>query len=372
MTEAWADQREGDGLRQLLLERLEEPGPGDRWLAEEVARLAAEGAPVHAEILHILTHLRFPEGAARAHWERILSHRERLQRDLVRDVGLRVTILDYFVNVDRALRSPKVIELRAFAEAERSAITDPLTGLGNRAYFGAALEREVERARRLQQELSLVLLDLDDFKQINDGWGHPEGDRVLTGVGEAVRSELRGMDMAARYGGEEFAVLLPGTGRAGARAVADRIRARIESRFRGRAPHVTTSGGLATWPGDAGSAEELVRSADRALYRAKAMGKNGIADSGEERRRAPRLPARHSVVVSARGGGKARARARNTSDGGVLVRLRQPLAVGTQLDMVFEPPLGEHPDAAGEVVHVEAASDEPRWDVGVRLVARAG
>jgi diguanylate cyclase (GGDEF)-like protein len=361
---------EGERLRQRLLERLEEPGPGDQRLAEEVARLADLGAPVYGEILHILTHLRFGEVAARAHWERVLSHRERLQRDLVRDVGLRVAILDYFVNVDRALRSPKVIELCAFAETERSAITDPLTGLGNRAHFGATLEREIQRARRLGQELSLVLLDLDDFKQINDGWGHPEGDRVLTGVGEAVRGELRGMDMAARYGGEEFAVLLPGTGREGARAVADRIRARVEERFSERPPHVTTSGGLATWPGDAASGDDLLRSADRALYRAKAMGKNGIADTGEERRREPRVPARHRVVLSA-GGRSADADARNTSAGGVLVRVGQPLAVGTHLDLVFEPPLGERPGAAGEVVHVKPAA-ESRWDVGVRLLLGTG
>ena len=372
MREAWTTSPEDDGLRQQLMARLEDPGPGDRWLADEVAHLAASGAPVHAEVLHILTHLRFPEPEARDHWERILSHRERLGCDLVRDVGLRVAILDYFVNVDRALSSPKVIELRTFAETERSAITDPLTGLGNRAQFGAALEREVQRARRLRQELSLVLLDLDDFKQINDGWGHPEGDRVLAGVGEAVRRELRGMDLAARYGGEEFAVLLPGTGREGARAVADRIRGRIERRSRRRPPHVTASGGLATWPGDAESGDELIQSADRALYRAKAMGKNGIADTGAERRRAPRLPARHRVVVSAGNGSRAAADARNTSDGGVLVRLAEPLAVGTQLDLLFEPPLGERPDASGEVVHVEAAGEESRWDVGVRLNARVG
>lgn len=359
---------EAADIRSELLGLLEERPPRD---AELVQRLEASGpdAPVCSTLLHILTHLAFSEEEARPHWAAIRRHRERLERDLGRDVGLRVAILDYFQNVSRSLHSPKVIELRAYAETERSAISDGLTGLFNQTYFRQVLQREVQRARRHGRELSLVMLDLDDFKAINDTRGHVEGDRVLTRAADVIRSGLREIDLAARYGGEEFAVLLPDTPRAGGYAVAERIRTGIQKRFgRGRvAARVTLSGGVATCPTDARTSEDLVRRADSALYQAKASGKNRIVLVDANRRRHPRLPVRRRVTLSA-SSGHTSTQTKDASPEGVLLSLREPLPVGSQLRLMFDLPEGEEPGVHGQVVRV-AVAGHGVYDVGVRLDA---
>ena len=162
------------------------------------------------------------------------------------------------------------------------ATTDDLTGLANRRRFMAALTAEIERVERLGGTLALLLADLDDFKRINDRFGHHVGDEALRRFATILVGELRDVDVAGRLGGEEFAVLLPGTQRDGAFAVADRIRAAV-ARDRLVLPeatsvHFTVSLGVAGYTG--GSAENLLRDADAALYRAKAEGKNRVASGG--------------------------------------------------------------------------------------------
>ena len=169
-------------------------------------------------------------------------------------------------------------------ELESLALTDALTGLSNRRAFDEALEREWRRARREQRELSLVLLDLDDFKSINDTHGHQAGDECLRRVASALTSIARRPgDIAARYGGEELALILPATGAAGAMLVAEQVRAAIEGlRFPdGSVGFVTTASiGVATAQKNAsiGAAGpfHLLQTADRAMYQAKQNGRNRV------------------------------------------------------------------------------------------------
>jgi diguanylate cyclase (GGDEF)-like protein len=365
----------GDAVafRQSLL-RLLEAGPGDedRLLAEFEAERRA-GQPLYSSLLYILTHLNFAERAAHKHWERIRAHRERLESGLGRSVGLRVAILDYFVNVNRELKNPKVIEISIYQRTERDALTDGLTGLFNHGYLMQVLRREVHRAKRHDLKLSLAMFDLDDFKKVNDSHGHVEGDRVLMKSAGLVRESLREIDIAARYGGEEFAVVLPETARTGATLVAERIRARIEEQFRSRrkdTPRVTVSGGVATFPEDAGTVEELLRRADEGLYRSKAEGKNRITVVGRERRRHSRKSWGYSVTFKPQGGESARVRAKNVSAGGLLVSLRRPVPVGSHVSLIVRPEDGSPMGLRGEVVRVDAVADgrTPRYDVGVRLL----
>ena len=163
------------------------------------------------------------------------------------------------------------------------ATTDELTGLANRRRFMEALTLELKRAERFGSPLALVLADLDDFKLVNDRFGHNVGDEVLRAVGDAFRRTLRDVDLPARLGGEEFAVLLPETDLEGAQELSERLRAAVSELEladpQGRPLQVTASFGIAVHP-DVQSGDELLSAADTALYRAKGRGKNRVALAG--------------------------------------------------------------------------------------------
>jgi diguanylate cyclase (GGDEF)-like protein len=166
-------------------------------------------------------------------------------------------------------------------ELERLSVTDRLTELYNHGYFKQRLDEEVGRANRFSHRLSLIMLDIDDFKDFNDTYGHPRGDSVLKIVSDVIRRNLREIDVAARYGGEEFVIVLPETDAEGAAAVGERIRREVEeSEFIGAegVPPVTktVSVGVATYPAHATGTLRLIEAADRAMYAAKREGKNRL------------------------------------------------------------------------------------------------
>jgi diguanylate cyclase (GGDEF)-like protein len=356
-------------FRQSLLEFLE-AGPGhEEALLEQFERRKGQGDPLYSSLLYLLTHLNFTERQAARHWKKVLVHRDQLRESIGRDPGLRVAILDYFVNVSRELKNPKVIELAIYERTERSAVTDGLTGLYNHAFFLQALRQELLRSKRHGLRAALLLLDLDNFKAVNDERGHVEGDRVLMKAAAVVREGVREIDVAARYGGEEFAVLLPDTSRLGAFVVAERIRRRIEDRFaRGRSV-VTVSGGIAVFPDDAGTPADLIVQADAGLYGAKAAGKNRILLPQGERRRFRRQSSPQGVTVGTRAG-RAPARVKNLSEGGLLVSLREAVPLGSGVSLTIDRLGGTPVGLRGEVVRVERVPGEvePAFDVGVRFL----
>jgi diguanylate cyclase (GGDEF)-like protein len=363
---------DGVSFRHTLLELLESDPPNeDRLLAEfEEGRTNREEEPLYSTILYILTHLNFHEAEAERHWGKIRAHRGQIKARLGRDLGLRVALLDYFLNVNQELKNPKVIEISIFEQTERSAITDGLTGLFNRRHFTQTLRHEISRARRHKSKVSLVLFDIDDFKKLNDTKGHPEGDKVLVRTAALIKEGVREIDVASRYGGEEFAVVLPETSRTGAFVVADRVRQRVENHFRRTrgVSNVTLSGGVASFPDDATTFQDLVKKADLGLYRSKAAGKNRITLAKGERRRHLRVPAREPVQVGAKGGRASAAKAKNVSAGGVLVSLKQPVAVGSKVSVVLKDSGAQAGAFQGEVVRVTPGKKVGAYDVGVRFV----
>lgn len=175
---------------------------------------------------------------------------------------------------------------RLYRLTKRLAITDELTDLYNYRFLQQRLDDEIGRADRYNKRLSLLMLDLDDFKRINDTHGHLVGDRVLSEVGQVLKSTVREVDIVARYGGEEFTIILPETDASGAFIVAEKIREAISlHRFPdsegGHSIHITVSIGLSSYPTHAVDKESLLRSADDAVYHAKGTGKDRV--------RAPRL-----------------------------------------------------------------------------------
>ena len=172
--------------------------------------------------------------------------------------------------------------------AEALSVTDDLTHLYNSRYLNQVLRRETKRASRSGRPLSLLFIDLDGFKAVNDTHGHLFGSRALVEAAAVIRQSARETDVVARFGGDEFALILPDTGSEGAAAVGERIRHNINAhgflRGDGLNIHLTVSVGVATLPDVAASAEGLIQAADKAMYQVKDHGKNGIyiAGSGSE------------------------------------------------------------------------------------------
>ncbi len=168
---------------------------------------------------------------------------------------------------------------RLHSIVERQALVDGLTGLANRRHCEEALSAEIARAERFGSPLALVFADLDDFKAVNDAFGHPAGDSVLREFADVLRDTVREADVAGRWGGEEFVLLLPGTDAAGGAQLAERVRTAVESRTilsrDGEPIAVTCSFGVAAYPA-AGGSPELLTAADAALYTAKHQGKNRV------------------------------------------------------------------------------------------------
>jgi diguanylate cyclase (GGDEF)-like protein len=186
---------------------------------------------------------------------------------------------------------------RKFGELSEQAETDVLTGLANRRALDARLAEELDRARRHGTHLALVLVDVDDFKQINDLYGHQHGDEVLRALGPILRGSLRELDLAGRFGGEEFALILPGTQLPGARRVAQQIRRVLAATSivgpSGESVKITASFGAAEFPSHP-SVEALVQAADSALYEAKRTGKDRIVAATRTRK-----PEQHNPAATA-------------------------------------------------------------------------
>jgi diguanylate cyclase (GGDEF)-like protein len=169
-----------------------------------------------------------------------------------------------------------VTQARLFAEREKQALTDGLTNCHNRRSFEMQLEHDLQISIRNRQPVSLLMVDVDHFKRVNDTFGHDAGDTALRALADLLRKELRGMDTAARYGGEEFAIILPQVGMEAAEQIAERVRASIERMKIPGVGRITVSLGVATFPLHATSRDGLVSTADRALYKAKNSGRNCV------------------------------------------------------------------------------------------------
>ena len=368
-------ERSTDRLLRLLDGH---PSKGETVLSRLDTIFSETGRPVHAELLRLLTHIQCSNETARQVFSGFEVHRATLTRRLGRDVGARVALFDYLTNVDRRLTNPKIIELSEYERTERSAITDYLTGLFNRGHFDDCLKKEINRCRRYGQTASLVVLDLDDFKSVNDRYGHPAGDAVLRDVGRLLVQRVRDIDVAARFGGEEFAIILPETRRTSAFVVAERMRSEIQRYFKrkssdGHDLRVTISGGIAAYPEDADTTDGLLARADEALYSAKRSGKNRVSIFYREKRKASRIDITSQgirVHLTWRDAQSVPARAVNISESGILVETTRKLQLGESLEMKL--PVGETGSMtiAGEVVRLEPrvnGKKKTTWEAGLRF-----
>jgi diguanylate cyclase (GGDEF)-like protein len=336
-----------------------------------------EGAAVYSELIHLLSHLRFRPTEAKEHWQKVLAHRRSMRRRLGKPVDLRVALVSYFVEVNRQLKNPKIIELRLFEQAQASIYRDELTGLYNYRYFREYLAREIQRGERHNPPLSLVMIDLDNFKHYNDRNGHEAGNHALTMIASLLNQAIRKTDISARYGGEEFVLVLPSTPKTNAHQVATRACRMIESHA---FPHeerqpggiLTVSMGIATYPADSRSADDLVRCADSAMYCAKERGKNQIFLFGENRRSFRRIDAaldgRYCVVAAE----YYPLTTVNLGEGGILFIVDQKLAIGSLIDINLTLPDESRPiSTSGRVIRVEEKG-EGRFEAAIRIIEMGG
>jgi diguanylate cyclase (GGDEF)-like protein len=350
-----------------------EDGPQDPagW-REAMSWLEAESGPdVYAVLLFVLTQLDFAGAAAHEHWLRVLRQWEELNRRVPGKVDLRVAVLQYFLRSLRKLHNPAIVEIKILRRTQDSAIYDELTRLYNFRYFQDRVVSEVRRASRYETPLSLLMIDADDFKAFNDTRGHLAGNMALRRLASVLRKTVREVDVPTRYGGEEFAILLPSTPKLAALKLGEKLRAAIEKAAIGRDEQrpgrpLTVSIGVASLPGDAANAEELVDRADRALYIAKSMGKNCVKPFSDERREYARLEAalegRFSLVEKT----SRPLTTANVSEGGVLFHCEDPLPSGALVKVTLRLPSSEPVECAVRVLRVVGARGG--FDVGTEII----
>ena len=256
---------------------------GDRGLSErEQAAIETlkvnRGALFFSDLLYVITHRYFSPEMAEPLWAEILRHKFEMSATLKRNIRIAVASLDYLSNLTSDIQAATVIDEAQVASLVRRSLRDDLTGLFNHATCYQKINVELRRFERYRTVCSLMMIDVDDFKALNDQYGHQQGDRVLTYLGATLSAGTRVSDICCRYGGEEFAVILPSTNATEAGVLAERLRDKV-SRTPSGYPAVTVSIGVAACDDSTKISSAFVRKADAALYQAKGAGKNRVVVS---------------------------------------------------------------------------------------------
>ncbi len=344
----------------------------DNEAAEDSVLEAAESLyksgekDIYARLIHVMCHLRLPPAEAKHTWEAIIQHRDLLEEKLGRKAGFRVAMVDYFVNESHELKNPKVIEIHVYAETARQAAVDELTGVFNRRFFDAAIERELKQATRRNREFSLLIMDIDNFKRVNDTHGHTTGDAVISALGKLLKRSIRSEDTPCRIGGEEFAVILPETSPEGAMIVSEKIRTEF-AKLKIASTDLSLSGGLATFPGDATTSAELIDRADQMLYFAKYSGKNRIICYSQNKRRHIRYPLEWELSITKTNGSPGRSTSQDVSIEGISFELDEAMQPGELMSLHLN--MDSHPmELPVQIVWVDNNSQSRKFRAGARFI----
>lgn len=294
----------------------------------------SEGAQAVQQTFKVLTGIDIPQDDCLAHWEAAQVHRSEIITQLKRNVDVTTTLCDYFQQKTDYLENPRLIEAQQLEEVIKKTIVDKLTGLYNRRYFDEVYDQHVVLAESFQESFTVLFLDIDNFKMINDYYGHRAGDKVLQEIAEVISDEKRDSDIAARYGGEEFVLLLTSTDNRKAYIFAERLRKRVAShvfRLEGDTVNVTLSGGIATFPTNSDNPTLLLQMADRAMYLSKGAGKNRITHFRDEKRRFLRTQVNNPVKVKKVNFDNAIVQSGTCIDvsvGGIHIKIKEKLTLG--------------------------------------------
>ena len=256
----------------------------DRQLEVLLENLGPLGEDYHRDLIELLTHRRFESTEAQGLWKGIVRHKRKMERALGRDVGVRVAAADYLTNRRPLIESPRIVGRQEMERLISQVSRDPLTGLLNRRSIDDALRLEMQRTRRYGGVFTVLLIDLDHFKAINDKQGHIAGDAALVEISRRVEAACRETDSVGRWGGDELLVILPQTEPHDARILSGRLRHDVRHRpillHNGEFWDATISIGIAGYPEHGSVAQELVDSASTVLRASKGAGRDTEAIAG--------------------------------------------------------------------------------------------
>lgn len=305
-----------------------------------------QDAMIFRQMFYLMTHLTFSENEAVEHWKKIRDHHQKLSKKLGEEVEITICMLDYFIKLNRTLKNPKIIEMKLFQNTQTLLLKDELTQLFNYRSFKQDLSKEFRLAKKNKLSMSLIILDIDNFKSVNDNYGHLIGDHVLSGCAERVLMVLKEEFNCYRYGGEEFTIILSGVDKRQAFEISEKIRAAIDSQpisveEAGHPDitqlHVTTSSGLATFPYDASTSAKLIDNADKALYEAKALGKNQTRFFSQNLRRYERVQKQLQGSYQSFDGKSGKLVTMDISEGGLQFRVESRLLESQTINLSIFP-----------------------------------
>ena len=351
-----------------LMEKLYCGDDDDTHLRQYLHIRKADNEHFFSTYMKLLCEIDMQEEEARYHYNQIQAHADKLSTITGRDVGFRVALLDYLLNINPKLNCPKIIEFSTYTNLLAQTTMDSLTGVFNRRYFDEQLCTEINRSKRYNNTFSLLLLDIDNFKKVNDTYGHTVGDSVLEEFAGILKNHLRSEDIAARYGGEEFTILLPQTDLGGAKIFSERLLDKSRQfRYNGGEVNVTFSGGIANYPHHGFTKQHLIEMADKGLYESKLRGKNQITVLREERRDNTRYVVEEPLMFSVEHTSQNRGILRNISLTGLAGESPTFLKPGDVISLQFtHTGEGKNYNIAAQIIWAEKHTPTGMHNFGAR------
>jgi diguanylate cyclase (GGDEF)-like protein len=237
--------------------------------------LDESGGDLYVNLLFYITHQVFGEEKAKKLWEEILVHKTELSNVLNRNVEISVATLDYLTNIKDEIKNPKLIGEAFIGKIAEMASNDGLTKLYNKQYVIMKIGEEITRYKRYGITFSILIIDIDNFKTVNDRYGHQKGDSILSQLSMLLKKNFRDLDICSRYGGDEFIIVLPHTDIVEAKEIAERFKDVVDAHF-SKTANITISAGLSNCPDSASTMNSLIGKADEALYESKKNGRNRV------------------------------------------------------------------------------------------------
>ena len=366
-------QRLNEELRKLIHMQFS----AINWEVEAIERSVGQllneyGNSVLSFMFELILPLQFTNEEAFELWGRVMEHYRKMCKGQKITMDFRALCFNYMLQNNIVMSDPVLVERKAVNQLYQKTLTDEVTGLYNVRFLRQSIDREISRARRRGTSCSMIFIDLDHFKEINDNYGHEFGNQILKEVANRIIGCVRTSDLPCRYGGDEFAILAPDTNSKGALLLADRIHKAVQqislATLKGK---ISISAGIASYSEHALSSTELINRADQALYMAKMQGRNRVAifqRFGDKRRQQ-----RYSLDVDGtffhNRGPSQNFATKNISRGGLLVETKQAVSLGTVVRITIDGMGMKTPiHCVGSVVHLSENRNEEKFELGLSIL----